>query len=53
MTRAEKAIVPGPSWARMEDMDHDISLDVDVEETEIIRLLTAVNTYGSPIVPPG
>ena len=45
LTRAQRAIVPGPSWARMEEMDHDLSLDVDVEETEIIRLLTAVNTY--------
>ena len=53
LTRADRAIVAGPSWARMEDMDHDISVDVDVEEMEIIRLLTAVNTYGSPIALPG
>ena len=53
LTREERAIEPGPSWARMEEMDHDISVDVDVEEMEIIRLLTAVNTYGSPIAPPG
>lgn len=37
----------------MEEMDHDISLDVDVEEMEIVRPSPFVNLYGLLVAPCG
>ena len=39
----------GVDCANMEEMDHEISVDVEVEE----RPSTSVNIYGSPVAPRG
>ena len=39
--------------AKMEETDHDISMNVDVEEMEIVRPSTYVNRYVSPVAPCG